>query len=504
MPAEVHQLSLWELGRLLGGTLSSPAHADITIARGNVNSRACAPGHAFIAVRGQKSDGHEFIEDAFSHGACAAIVENGQVLRGKPGLIVSNSRRSVSQLAALFSGYPSRHLKVVGITGTNGKTTINWLVYHLLNSLGWPSLRIGTLGVASERGLDRPGNLTTPDPFEMQADLAWAVEHGVKGCVMEVSSHALDQHRADDVYFDVAVFTNLTRDHLDYHQSMEAYFAAKRRLFTLTAEGPKTTRAAVVNSDSEQGELLRRELNGWGLKDFCFGYGDKSSVRIVEFEDHIGGSRLGLAFGGKDYQVKSGFMGRHNAENLAAAFACGVALGFEPSRVADELGRAPQVPGRMEAVGTSELAAFVDYSHTPDALERALKCLKPLIKGKLWVVFGCGGDRDRGKRPQMADVAWRLGDRVVVTSDNPRTEDPNSIIDEILSGDSGPEIKRTGIIEADRRLAIKRTVLEASAGDAILVAGKGHEDYQIIGTVKHPFSDQAEIRTALAARGKRE
>ncbi len=456
---------------------------------------AVMTGALFVAIRGFKADGHSFVDQAFERGAAACVVEDPAVLRGRPGVVVENSRWALSAIAAAMEAFPSSKLKVVGITGTNGKTTTNWIVYHVLNRLTGGALRIGTLG-SEMLGRERiDGSLTSPDPITIQQLMSKAVAAGAKSCVMEVSSHALDQARVEDVQFDVAVFTNLSRDHLDYHKTFEAYFAAKKRLFELLAASPKSTKAAVINADDVYGIELLSFMKSHGLKDYSFGVSEQAAFRIVSVTETAAGMDLVLAHAesGRECRIIAPLIGLHNAENLAAAFASCVALGLSPEDVCSALRDVPQVPGRLERVGNGEKRVFVDYAHTPDALERAIKTVRVSTAGKLWVVFGCGGDRDRGKRPLMGQVAAELADYVVVTSDNPRTEDPQAIIAEILS--SGIAVR---LVEPDRRAAINRAIIEADPCDTLLIAGKGHEDYQIIGEKKLPFSDQEVARAALA------
>ncbi len=491
---------LGKLAHVVGGALSKAGSEKLEINSLTANDRSVGEGGLFVAIQGNKVDGHDFIDRAFDAGAIAAVVSDASKLGDCPGIVVRDTRVALSKLAALFNGNPSEQMQVVGITGTNGKTTIHWLLYHLFNTLGHPCVRIGTLGLRAESGIDLPGDVTTPDPILIQKTLAQAFSQGATSCAIEVSSHALDQHRADDIQFDVGIFTNLTRDHLDYHGDMDSYFRAKSRLFELISQGDKSTQAAVINADLNYGQKLISKLEKLGLKDYSFGRSEKSKIRICNFSQSASGSELVLSFRDKSYLIRTNFIGAHNAENIAAVFAALLALGYQPERIVDGLQKAPQVPGRLENVGNEKLSIFVDYSHTPDALEHALKCLREISPKKLWTVFGCGGDRDRGKRPQMADIASNLSDRVVVTSDNPRTEDPSRIIEDILSAASGPGIRKKGIVEVDRKLAIEKTVLQAEDGDVILIAGKGHEDYQIIGTIKHPFSDQEEARRVLLKR----
>jgi UDP-N-acetylmuramoyl-L-alanyl-D-glutamate--2,6-diaminopimelate ligase len=488
--------SLAELAAKISGRVIGSGAAR---ARGvAVSTAAIAPGSIFVAVRGVKADGHSFVAEALRRGAAAAVVHDGSSLpEGAAGIVVDDTRTALSRLAALFAGDPSREMRVVGVTGTNGKTTINWLTHHALLAAHGGSLRVGTLGIRSEkRGgaalIDLPGDLTTPDAVSIQQALATALKGGIRHAVFEASSHALDQARLADVAFDAAIFTNLTRDHLDYHGDMERYFAAKAKLFGLTAAADKA-RLAVINLDSDYGARMAAEAKSRGLSVVTFGENTAADLRILSFDQSLQGSRLAFGWQGKKRTLESGFIGIHNASNLAAAFAALAALGEDEGTIVGALENAPQVPGRLEAVPGAPFGIYVDYAHTPDALENVLKALRALVRNNLWVVFGCGGDRDRGKRPIMAKVARELADRVAVTSDNPRTEKPEAIIADILSGGCKAEI-----VDADRRAAIGKVLASAAPGDAVLIAGKGHEDYQIIGTTKYPFSDVEEARRALA------
>ncbi|MBN8548984.1 MAG: UDP-N-acetylmuramoyl-L-alanyl-D-glutamate--2,6-diaminopimelate ligase [Deltaproteobacteria bacterium] len=487
--------SAQQISEIIGGRLIGQSGA--TELRGVCcDSRRVRPGDIFVAIKGSGSDGHRHVSQAVSAGASLVVVSDEASAEGYSGVLVADTRRTLSMLASLFARNPSAKMQVIGITGTNGKTTTNWLLYHVLNALGHPCIRFGTLGTRAEGLIDRPGDLTTPDPLSIQNDLRTALNGGVTCAVMETSSHALDQCRIDDVAFDVGIFTNLTRDHLDYHATMDAYFQAKRKLFRLLSEGSKTTRAAVLNIDDEYGRKLQGELSEWNLKDFSFGRAAQAQFRIANFTQTMRGSELTIAHRGHEHLLKTSLIGGHNAQNLCAVFASCLALGLQAEEVISSLAKSPQVPGRLESVGQAPFGVFVDYAHTPDALENVLASLRPLTKGKLWVIFGCGGDRDRGKRPQMADVAQRLADHIVVTSDNPRTEDPQRIIDDILSGGVQPHL-----VTPDRRSAIESTLKQSVAGDVVLIAGKGHEDYQIIGTTKTHFSDQEVAREVLVSLG---
>lgn len=491
--------SLHELAQIVRGAVVNHGDAPLECNAVTASSSHVDPGALFVAVRGFSVDGHAFVSEAFARGALAAVVEDVHALGGKPGIVVAGSRAALSRLAAAFHGDPSARLRVVGITGTNGKTTTNWIVYQLLHHMGEGALRIGTLGSEYLGGNRRDGGLTSPDPLSIHSLLAEAERAGARSCVMETSSHALDQSRLDHVEFDVGVFTNLTRDHLDYHETFENYFAAKRRLFVLLSRSTKGTKAAVVNSDDPHGRRLIDEMHTLGLHDWSFGSSDDAAIRISTIREVGVGMEFSLHVRdtGETFAVNAPFIGRHNAENVVAAFASCMALGYRPYEILKALPLIAQVPGRLERVGTHGPRVFVDYAHTPDALERVLMAVRPSTEGKLWVVFGCGGDRDRGKRPEMGTIARRMADEVVVTSDNPRTEVPEKIIEDILA--SGVKAR---VIDVDRRAAIGAAISQAAAEDTIVIAGKGHEDYQIIGKEKLPFSDQEVARAFLAGQAR--
>jgi UDP-N-acetylmuramyl-tripeptide synthetase len=491
--------TLHDLAQLLGGTLVLSASGNTLVSNITATSVALShtevtPGAVFVAVRGNSTDGHRYVDQAFNLGAIAAVVEDAAFLKERPGIVVQNCRAALSKLASLFSGQPSQEMKVIGITGTNGKTTTNWIIYHVLQAIGGGALRIGTLGWEYLGRTGEEGSLTSPDPISLHRIMQKAKEQGVRTCVMETSSHALHQARVEDVAFDVAVFTNLSRDHLDYHKTFENYFAAKCHLFELLHASPKSTRAAVINTDSEWGRKLLDEVRSLGLSDWSFGRAGAPEILVRRITEASKAMEIALHLqsSNRDVLISAPFIGTHNAENIIAAFGACCALGYDPKSVAEALASVPQVPGRLERIGNTPVRVFVDYAHTPDALERAITALKPSTAGKLWVIFGCGGDRDRGKRPQMGTIAAANADRVVVTSDNPRTEAPEAIISDILASGIKPHL-----IEPDRRVAILQTISAATPGDSILIAGKGHENYQIIGTKKLHFSDQEVAAEAL-------
>jgi UDP-N-acetylmuramoyl-L-alanyl-D-glutamate--2,6-diaminopimelate ligase len=451
------------------------------------------PGSIFFALKGTSKDGHDFLIDAFAAGAIAAVVHHQELLNGRSGVVVKDTRDAYSFASAWCNDFPSEKLACVGITGTNGKSTVQWLLHKALTVLEKPTLRIGTLGAFAENKLGTiidEETLTTPSAESMHGMLKRALDGGCTHAVMEVSSHALDQKRVSTIEFDVGVFTNLTRDHQDYHETVENYFAAKAELFSLLASSKKQKKTAVVCLRDQYGAELAERCVAMGLPLFTYGWNLESIVRLVGFNQGFAGSTIELSFDGVNFTIATTLIGRHNAENISGAFASLLALGFSPAQAVRGLTGVSAPPGRLEPVGNSSLGVYVDYAHTPDALENVLKTARELVAGKLWVIVGCGGDRDKGKRPLMGRAAVEGADRVVITSDNPRTENADSIIADILS-----EGIKVYSVEPDRARAIRLALTEAVEGDVIVVAGKGHEDYQIIGTTKYPFSDQAEVRS---------
>ena len=451
------------------------------------DSRALQPGALFLAVRGAERDGHDYLDAAAAAGAGTALVAD-PTRTTLPALVVKDTRRAAATAAAAFYGFPARQLRLVGVTGTNGKTTTVGMVRHLLDAPGARSASIGTLGVlvgSEGAAFDGGGGLTTPGPVELQRVLRALHDAGVATVAMETSSHALHQRRVEGLRFDAAVFTNLTRDHLDYHVTMEAYLAAKALLVGLLA--PKGVR--VVNADDAAWESLPD-----APRTVRFGLERDAEVRAVDVRYSPRGSQWTLDAGGDRHDVALPLIGDFNVANALAAGATAWALGMEAAEVAARLSTMPQVPGRLEILHERP-TVLRDYAHTPDALERALAAVRPFTEGALTVVFGCGGDRDRGKRPEMGRIAEAGADHAIVTSDNPRTEDPARILDDIETGMTRGAHER---IE-DRREAIARAIARAGAGDVILLAGKGHETYQIRGTVKHPFDERAIVREIIAA-----
>jgi UDP-N-acetylmuramoyl-L-alanyl-D-glutamate--2,6-diaminopimelate ligase len=455
----------------------------------------------FVAIEGAKIDGHLFVADAIKNGARFVIAQKN-INCDVPVLLVKDSREALSRLVAKFFGDPSKYLKVIGITGTNGKTTTNWLIHHALNRLGAPSIRIGTLGYALpgiRSELSGDTGLTTPDAETVHGILAWGLSNGAQAAVLEVSSHALAQHRASEVEFDVGIFTNLTRDHLDFHGTLDRYKEAKWELFNILSstkqKNPSKKGLAVVNIDDPIGREFCDRLNCMkGLSYVSFGRSLDARLRILSEQQSFEGSTLVYSLDGVEFTLRGRFIGAHNAENIAAVVGALFGLGFDIDAISRVIAELPAVPGRLEPVQLSDdFGVFVDYAHTPDALMRVLIALRPLTPGRLSVLFGCGGDRDKGKRPLMRQVATELADKVFITSDNPRTESPQDILRDITLGATADESRKIKI-ESDRRAAIGMALRELTKGDVLLVAGKGHEDYQILGDTKHPFLDAAVVK----------
>jgi UDP-N-acetylmuramoyl-L-alanyl-D-glutamate--2,6-diaminopimelate ligase len=444
------------------------------------DSRRVQPGNLFVAVRGWDSDGHDFLDAARESGAIAAIVEDPS-RTPLPSLVVREGRRSAAIAAATSYANPAHNLTMLGVTGTNGKTTTTSIMRHLFDDGAGSSASIGTLGVLiGSAGVVLPGGsgLTTPGPVELQRILRALVDRGVRTVAMEVSSHSLEQRRVDGLEFDVAVFTNLTRDHLDYHGTMEAYLRAKARL----VEYLKKDGTAVTNADAPEWAALKPAPNR-----LSFAVRAPADIRARKIRYTPDGSEWTLETPRGSAAVKLPLIGDVNVENGLAAAAAAFARGQLPVAIAERLNSVPQVAGRLEIISTQP-TVLRDYAHTPDALERTLRTARAFTPGKLIVVFGCGGDRDKGKRPIMGEIAVRGADCVIVTSDNPRTEDPDAIIDDIEAGMRGRKHERV----TDRMAAIRRALDIAKDGDIVLLAGKGHETYQIRGTTSYPF-DEKEI-----------
>jgi UDP-N-acetylmuramoyl-L-alanyl-D-glutamate--2,6-diaminopimelate ligase len=453
-----------------------------------LDSRTVGPGDLFCAIPGTRFDGHSYLDRVEAAGAAAAIVQHAGDASGLPRFVVSDTRVAAAHLAQLFAGDPVRDLDVIGITGTNGKTTTAVLLRHLLGARA-PTAALGTLGVIRSDGSTTGGLLTTPDPLDLAATFTKLVDEGVRIVAMEVSSHALDQHRVDAIPFSLAVFTNLTRDHLDYHPGMDSYRSAKLRL----AELLRTDGVCVVNADEPEWD----EADFGGARLIRFGTRRDAEVRAEDLSVGVGGSEWTLVTPDGRARVRLPLLGEFNVANALAAAAAAWVRGIDAESIAAGLISAPQVPGRMEALASEPALVVRDYAHTPDALERALNALRPSVPGRLIVVFGCGGDRDPGKRTMMGRIGVSGSDIAVITSDNPRTENPDSIVRDTISG------LQPGSWEAivDRRLAIERALSIATEGDGILLAGKGHETYQEIDGERRPFDESEIVRSLLEANG---
>ncbi len=457
------------------------------------DARQVVPQSVFVAIRGNVRDGHQFIPDAIRAGAVALVVESREPIPPDfTGFVlqVPQTREALDKLASRFSQDPGQELFCIGVTGTNGKTSITYMIEHILNSAGIPTGVIGTIN-HHLRGKVWPTEMTTPDPLSVQKRLREFRDEGARAVALEVTSHALHQHRIDSVPFNAVIFTNLTRDHLDYHKTMEEYFKAKQMLFTnLMWKSEKRPSFAIINIDDKYGRRLKvaEHVTLWT-------YGKKGADLCFEvLQTDFVATQFSLNTPQGEVKVHLPMSGQHNVQNATAAIGAALAAGVPLAQCVKALKDFEGVPGRLQIVPhTGKLSVFVDYAHTPDALENVLSSLQQVREnirspGKIWTVFGCGGDRDQGKRPLMAQVALKYSDQVIMTSDNPRTEDPQKIIEDMYAG--VPESEKNRVRrQVDRKQAIQEALKQAQPGDVVLIAGKGHEDYQIIGTTKIPFSD---------------
>ncbi len=480
------------LSRLVNGIgVVYTSWSDVAIDSITCDSRLVVPGTLFIAIPGTKKDGTEYVEEALRRGAAAIVTT--RVLHPVPSVplvVVTDARVAHSEIAARFHGHPSGKLNVIGITGTNGKTTTTFLLKGILEA---GHERSGLMGTVFNILGDKPiaSHMTTPDAEFIHSAMAEMVKRGCRSCVMEVSSHSLTQERVRNVDFAAAILSNVTRDHMDYHKTFDEYRAAKARLFEMLPPHG----IACINADDPSASYFAERSSGrvvtYGL--------EAGDIRAKILESSINGLRFSIHFReGVDLEIVSPFIGRHNVHNMLSAAACLFAMGYDLEPIRAGLEGMRSVPGRLEEISLcQDFKVFVDYAHTPDALERVISALKPLTPGRVWVVFGCGGDRDRGKRPLMGKVVEDLADRMVITSDNPRSEDPVAIVSEICSGLRGTEKQS---IVLDRREAIRSSIMQAQKGDTILIAGKGHEDYQIIQDTVQPFDDRVVAYEALKER----
>jgi UDP-N-acetylmuramoyl-L-alanyl-D-glutamate--2,6-diaminopimelate ligase len=471
---------------------------DQHIAGVSADSRKVEAGWAFVAIRGLKVDGHQFIAQALLQGASAVVVEHGLEVTLPPdvaGVRVDDSRRALAQMAAAFYSHPSRHLCLIGVTGTSGKTTATYLLEAMLRADG---ITPGVIGTVTYRyaGREQPADQTTPAAEDLQRLLRQMVDGGVSHCVMEVSSHALAQDRVWGCPFAAALFTNLSHDHLDFHLDMASYYTAKARLFTEYQPG-----LAVINRDDPASEKLLSETRAPVI---TYGFSAAADVSV----DHVAMDARGIALHakvpGQLVELRSRLIGRHNVYNILGALATASGLGMDLGRAIQGIESLAAVPGRFERVDVGQpFGVLVDYAHKPDALRNVLIAARGIATGRLIVVFGAGGDRDRGKRPHMGQLVAEYADVAVITSDNPRSEAPMDIIREVEAGYTAAGGAAAYRAVEDRRRAIYEAIALARAGDTVVIAGKGHETYQIIGTQRFPFDDRQVARQALQALGFR-
>jgi UDP-N-acetylmuramoyl-L-alanyl-D-glutamate--2,6-diaminopimelate ligase len=457
------------------------------------DSRRVQGNTLFVAIRGEKSDGHQFVDQAIEQGASVIVAEREISSPRATCLVVDNSRSALADLSAAFYGMPARKLKMAAVTGTNGKTTTTFLIKHICEKAG---LRCGLLGTVQYEIGDRilPAIRTTPEALDIQELLAQIINAGGRAAAMEVSSHALAQERTRGIEWDVAVFTNLTQDHLDFHGTMENYFEAKAKLFQeLPSQSKKRGATAVINIDDRYGEKLVDRLAG-KIPLVTYGLGLHADFRASNYRTEFAGTSYQLDARGRSYLVRVPLIGRFNVANSMAALGAATVMGVNLRAAILSLARSPQVPGRLELVPAKrQFQIFVDYAHTDDALRNVLKTLRELKPRKLIVVFGCGGDRDRKKRPLMGRVTDELADHAIITSDNPRKEDPDAIINEVEKGFRSTHYEKI----AERAEAIRHAVAMAQPRDLVLIAGKGHEKYQEFADHTIPFDDIQVARRAL-------
>ena len=498
-------MKLRELLNKIPSIVAMPNHPalDVEVKGLSTNSHACQPGDLFIGMQGTRVDGGEFWESAIASGAIAALISPQAAAKCPPQakgdaliLTAEDMSKACAQAATSFYNYPAQQLKLVGVTGTNGKTTTTLLIEYLLSCTQppKPTALFGTL-YARWPGFEQTAAYTTPFAVELQQQLSSAVTAGCQFAVMEVSSHALAQNRVMGCAFDVGVFTNLTQDHLDFHRDLEDYFAAKALLFS-----PDYLQGrAVINADDPYGRRLIEQLDTEQVWSYSVNNPEAQLwTTDLNYEPNGVSGMLHTITGEAPFRLP--LVGQYNISNMLAAVGAALHLGLDLDDIVEALPKFPGVPGRMERVEIQpeqDISVIVDYAHTPDSLQNLLKATRPFIKGKMICVFGCGGDRDRTKRPQMGKIAAELADVAVVTSDNPRTEDPERILQDILEGI--PSTVEPMVI-CDRATAIRSAIRQAQPGDGVLIAGKGHEDYQILGTEKIHFDDREQAREALGER----
>ena len=442
----------------------------------------------FVAIKGFSTDGHDYLKNAMENGTVAAIVEKENKALSIPQYIVRDSRQALAHLAAEFYNPEINKMRIAGVTGTNGKTTTSFLIRSVFNAAGLNSGLIGTIHYDIGGKLIKAWN-TTPESIDLFKMIYDMYLNGQRGCVLEASSHGLSLHRLDCLNLEVAVFTNLSQDHLDFHRDFEDYYQAKKLLFSHL----KSNGHAIINRDDVFGQRLIYEIEAEVID---FGLSSAASVTAKNWESSPTGVGIDVQTPQGDFKIESPLIGQFNVENILAAIASGIAMNFDLETIRQGIENVSSIPGRLEPVPVNkDLNVIVDYAHTPDALQKALHVLEKVTDHDLWVVFGCGGDRDKKKRPLMGKIAEDFSDRVVITTDNPRNESPASIINDILAGITNHNKVK---VEEDRRKAIQIALQEAKKGDTILVAGKGHEDYQEIKGIKYPFDDRQVIRESAS------
>jgi UDP-N-acetylmuramoyl-L-alanyl-D-glutamate--2,6-diaminopimelate ligase len=461
------------------------------------DSRAVMGESLFVAVKGERVDGHGFIGQAIKAGAVAVVAQTSVASGSVPLIVVTDSRKALGVLGSRLYGDPSARLQMIGVTGTNGKTTTTYLCKALLEGIGQRVGVIGTVGYLIGQEIV-PASHTTPGALELQALLAKMVESGLTSVVMEVSSHALALDRTSGCEYNVAVFTNLTQDHLDFHHTMDEYFAAKLRLFSGMVGGQKAEKRALINVDDPRGHAIQMICP---VPTWAYAIQNPADLKAEGVHLSLAGTTFTAATPAGSFTVESRLVGEHNVYNLLAAIGVALHEGATPDQICEAIAHITNVPGRFErVVSGQDFTVVVDYAHTEDALLRLLTAAQSLKTGRIITVFGCGGDRDRGKRPKMGRTAVEYSDVVILTSDNPRTEDPIVILREVEIG-VREALARRGHVQyhllSDRREAIRAAIREAHRGDMVLIAGKGHEDYQIIGTKKFPFDDREVAREAI-------
>jgi len=493
----------------LDGVVKVEGKANLEITGIACDSKAVKPGYLFVALKGSRVNGADFIDDAIGRGACAIILDSGDkgiFKRGDTFIYVKDARLGLSQASQAFFGDLSAKMRLIGITGTNGKTTITYLMESMFQSKLEASGVIGTVNYRFGRRLI-PAVNTTPSSLELYSLLSGMYKEKIKNCIMEISSHSLEQARVETLQFDAAVFTNLTREHLDFHKNMDEYLNAKLKLFSKIKKGG----AAVINIDDPASEKIIQEVKARGkAKIITYAIDREADIKAEDIKlscegsgfriRHCEESRCSRDDEAISINIESSLIGRHNIYNILAAAGAGIALGMSLADIKKGIEALKGLPGRLESVGCGQrFSVYVDYAHTEDGLMNVLKSLRELKPNRLITVFGCGGNRDRSKRPAMGKISTELSDIVFITSDNPRTEEPKDIINEITKGIN--PIKNNYIIEPDRSSAIKKAVLEAGDGDIVLVAGKGHETYQIFKDTTIPFDDREVVKRILKEAG---